>query len=62
MFSQLGNWFFLFGSLLFTVDALLNFLAVHSVRAFILLVGSLLFTVGCIFFILDMPKKIKSQR
>jgi predicted membrane channel-forming protein YqfA (hemolysin III family) len=62
MLSRLGNWFFLIGSLLFTFDALLNWLADGSAQRFILLSGCLLFTIGCILFILDVPERVKLRR
>lgn len=56
-YTTIGNWLFLFGSLLFTLDAISDAWVACSMRALVILVACCLFTMGCILFLLDTPAK-----
>lgn len=55
----IGNWLFVFGSVIFTFDASIDLLEVCTVRASLRLLACLLFTVGCF---LLMPREQEGDR
>ncbi len=56
----IGNWLFLFGSLLFTFDAVDNAWQSCSTRSYIMLTACGLFTLGCVLFLIP-AKKVDPQ-
>lgn len=55
-FLFIGNWLFLLGSLVFTLDTIVEIFEGITLHSIFHIVACLFFTIGCVLFILDAQK------
>jgi hypothetical protein len=56
-YAMIGNWLFLIGSVIFTIDSIDHAWEKRSVRSLLPVIGSIFFTLGCLLLLASLAKE-----